>query len=189
MGQRGIIHPGGRETVDELAKVQCCAFSSACGWMGLAGRNGRVCGLLLGYSDRRSVMDRAATLWGEGWQPAEWAPQLVSRLQAYLQGAVDPFSDVELDLPDSTLFQQAVRSAVRSIPYGQTASYAEIARRAGSPRAARGVGGVMASNPIPILIPCHRVVASGGKLGGFSAPRGVDLKRWLLEREGCTLPG
>lgn len=187
MGQRGATRPRGRETVESLTKVRFCAFSSACGWMGLAGRNGRVCGLLLGHSDRRAVMDRAAAQWGDHWQSAEWAPDLVARLQAYLQGAVDNFSDVELELPDSTPFQQAVRSAVRRIPYGQTASYAEIARQAGSPRAARAVGGVMASNQIPILIPCHRVVASGGKLGGFSAPRGVDLKRWLLEREGCRL--
>lgn len=138
---------------------------------------------MLGHTDRRSVMDRAQELYGDRLQAADWNPELAARLQAYMQGAADDFADIELDLPPASEFQEAVREVVRAIPYGETASYAEVARRAGSPRAARGVGGVMSSNPIPILIPCHRVVGSGGGLGGFSAPRGIELKRWLLERE------
>jgi methylated-DNA-[protein]-cysteine S-methyltransferase len=189
MGQRVASPMNGRQAVERRAEVQFCAFSTASGWMGLAGRNGRVSGLLLGHTDRRSVMDRARELYADGFETADWTPDLVARLQAYMQGATDDFADVELDLPVATAFQEAVREAVRAIPYGQTATYAEVARRAGSPRAARGVGGVMSSNRIPILIPCHRVVASGGGLGGFSAPRGVDLKRWLLEREAEGVAG
>lgn len=183
MGQRVARQTVGKKAAGTSGEIQFCVFSTASGWMGLAGRSGRVCGLMLGHPDRQSVIDQAASMHGDGWRQSDWAPELAARLQAYLQGAVDDFADVELELPDSTPFQRAVRKAVRAIPYGQTATYAEIARQAGSPRAARGVGGVMSSNRIPILIPCHRVVASGGKLGGFSAPQGVDLKRWLLGRE------
>lgn len=183
MGQRVARESISQKSAGNREEVQFCVFSTASGWLGLAGRNGRVCGLMLGHPDRQMVIDQAASMYGDSWRQSDWAPELAARLQAYFHGAVDDFADIKLDLPESTAFQVAVRKAVRAIPYGQTATYAEIACRAGSPRAARGVGGVMASNRIPILIPCHRVVASGGRLGGFSAPRGVDLKRWLLERE------
>lgn len=137
----------------------------------------------MGLPDRPAVVERIRTQWHEAPIEADWAPELAARLQAFMQGQVDDFRDVELEPSVTTDFQRAVIQAVRQIPYGETASYAEVARRAGSPKAARGVGGVMAANRLPILIPCHRVVASGGGIGGFSAPTGVDLKRWLLERE------
>ncbi|NQU05275.1 MAG: methylated-DNA--[protein]-cysteine S-methyltransferase [Calditrichaeota bacterium] len=71
------------------------------------------------------------------------------------------------------------------VPFGETISYGELAKRAGSPRAARAVGAAMARNPIPILVPCHRVITSSGKLGGFGG--GLDMKRWLLRHEGIDI--
>jgi methylated-DNA-[protein]-cysteine S-methyltransferase len=92
--------------------------------------------------------------------------------------------------PRRTAFQTKVLDETRKIAFGETATYGELADRVGSPRAARAVGTVMASNRVPIIIPCHRVIASGGKLGGFSAPQGVDLKSRMLafeaESVGCT---
>jgi len=88
-----------------------------------------------------------------------------------------------LDLGSATPFQQRVWDELRRVPFGKTLSYAELARRAGAPRAARAVGQAVGANPIPILIPCHRVVRSDGGLGGFSA--GLEIKRWLLRHEGC----
>jgi methylated-DNA-[protein]-cysteine S-methyltransferase len=82
-----------------------------------------------------------------------------------------------------TPFQQRVVETVQGIPFGQTMSYAEVAERAGSPRAARAVGNVMAQNRTPMVVPCHRVLASGGRLGGFSAPGGTEFKRRLLALE------
>jgi len=87
-----------------------------------------------------------------------------------------------LDLTTGTPFQQAVWDALRQIAPGTTRSYAEIARAVGSPGAARAVGQACGANPIPVLVPCHRVLASGGKLGGFSG--GLAWKRKLLAREG-----
>jgi methylated-DNA-[protein]-cysteine S-methyltransferase len=88
---------------------------------------------------------------------------------------------VPLDLSGLSPFHRRVLQATRRIPYGRTATYRDLARRVGRPRAARAVGQAMARNPVPLVIPCHRVVAAGGGLGGFSG--GLDLKRRLLALE------
>jgi O-6-methylguanine DNA methyltransferase len=88
--------------------------------------------------------------------------------------------------PVGTEFQKSVWNAMRKIPVGQTKSYGEIARAIGNPKAVRAVGGACGANPIPVLIPCHRVLAAKGKIGGFSS--GLDRKRDLLAREGISLP-
>ena len=89
-----------------------------------------------------------------------------------------------LDFSGGTEFQQAVWQAMRKIPAGQTRSYGELARLIGRPKAVRAVGGACGANPIPVLVPCHRVLAAGQKMGGFSG--GLDWKRRLLEREGVS---
>jgi methylated-DNA-[protein]-cysteine S-methyltransferase len=90
---------------------------------------------------------------------------------------------------DYTPFQSAVYEAVESIPYGSVKSYGEIAKQIGRPGAARGVGTAMARNPLPIIIPCHRVVGVSGSLTGYSAPGGVMSKQWLLRMEGVSAKG
>lgn len=90
-----------------------------------------------------------------------------------------------LDLSAGTVFQQRVWRELRRIKTGQSRSYGEIARAIGKPLALRAVGGACGANPIPVLVPCHRVLAANGKIGGFSG--GMDWKRKLLEREGVKL--
>ena len=102
---------------------------------------------------------------------------------AWTVGAVDSFLDVPLDLNHFTPFRRRVYEACRRIPYGRTMTYAELAKKAGSPRAFRAVGSTMACNRLPLIVPCHRVVASGGKIGGFSAPDGISMKERLLLKE------
>lgn len=87
--------------------------------------------------------------------------------------------------PSGTPFQREVLAELQRIPYGETRSYAEIAAALGRPRAVRAVGAANGRNPLPIVIPCHRVVGSDGSLTGFGG--GLDAKRLLLELEGCTL--
>jgi O-6-methylguanine DNA methyltransferase len=87
-----------------------------------------------------------------------------------------------LDWSDKTEFQKSVWRALRKIRPGQTKSYGEIARAIGKPKAVRAVGGACGANPIPVLVPCHRVLAANGKIGGFSG--GLNRKRELLAREG-----
>lgn len=113
---------------------------------------------------------------------------LANRLLAYTEGAIDDFLDVDLDTTQVTggawtPFRETVTGACRSIRYGATASYGDLARKSGSPRASRAIGGVMARNNWPIIVPCHRILSSGGGIGGFSAPQGIDFKRKLLELE------
>jgi O-6-methylguanine DNA methyltransferase len=91
-----------------------------------------------------------------------------------------------LDLSGGTKFQQSVWKAMRRIRVGQTRSYGELAREIGKPNAVRAVGGACGANPIPVLVPCHRVVAAGRKLGGFSG--GLNWKLCLLASEGVELP-
>ena len=92
--------------------------------------------------------------------------------------------DLPLD-PSGTAFQRRVWDALRAIPYGTTTSYGELARRLGDPSATRAVGGANGKNPIPIIVPCHRVVGARGELTGFGG--GLNRKRWLLEHEGAAL--
>src|SRR5690606_816156 len=107
-------------------------------------------------------------------------------LQRFAEGTPESFDDVLLEWPPLTEFQRRVLDTTRRIPYGQTLSYGQLAARAGSPRAARAVGTVMANNRFPIIVPCHRVVASGEKLGGFSALQGTVLKRVMLDMEAVA---
>jgi methylated-DNA-[protein]-cysteine S-methyltransferase len=102
-------------------------------------------------------------------------------LAAYFEGVPTDFAALPLD-PRGTPFQLRVWQELRRIPWGQTISYGELARRLGSPKASRAVGQANAVNPIPLIIPCHRVIAADGGLGGYSS--GPDRKRWLLSHEG-----
>jgi methylated-DNA-[protein]-cysteine S-methyltransferase len=115
----------------------------------------------------------------------ELMPELVAAVRAYFTGEPVRFT-ARLDLTSQTPFRRRVLLACRRIPYGQTASYADLARVAGSPSAFRAVGSAMANNPLPLVIPCHRVLRADGGIGGFSAPAGVSIKRRLLALEAAA---
>jgi len=103
-------------------------------------------------------------------------------LSTYFAGVPTDFAALSLD-PRGTPFQLRVWQELRRIPWGQTISYGELAHRVENPKAARAVGQANAVNPIPLIIPCHRVIAGDGSLGGYSS--GPDRKRWLLRHEGA----
>ena len=108
---------------------------------------------------------------------------------ALLHGEPSDLSFVELDMGRIAPFNQRVYEVARTIPPGATLTYGEIAARLGEPGAARDVGAVLGQNPFSIVVPCHRVVAAGGKIGGFSARGGVRTKLRLLSIEGVQAPG
>ncbi len=110
--------------------------------------------------------------------------QLIAELDRYFQGEPVKFS-VPIDPSDGTPFQRKVWAALAQIPYGQTESYAELAARVGNRRGARAVGGANGKNPIPIVVPCHRVIKADGSLGGYSS--GTKIKKKLLKLEGIRL--
>ena len=105
--------------------------------------------------------------------------QAAKQLQQYFQGTLKTF-DLKL-APLGTPFQLKVLKTLQKVPYGKTVSYGELARRIGNPKASRAVGGANARNPLPIVIPCHRVIGSNGSLTGFGG--GLDIKQTLLDLE------
>ncbi len=112
----------------------------------------------------------------------DWMMAVGKALQNYFAGASVDFPSIPLN-PWGTPFQLRVWEELRRIPRGGTISYKELAHRVGSPKGFRAVGQANAANPIPIIVPCHRVIHSDGSLGGYSS--GPDRKRWLLRHEGC----
>lgn len=120
--------------------------------------------------------------WTQGGSLCE---AVIEQLEAYFAGELKEFN-VTLE-PEGTPFQQQVWQALTKIPYGTTTSYGELARGINRPAASRAVGAANGSNPIPIIIPCHRVIGSNGTLTGYGG--GLEIKRRLLELEGDYLPG
>jgi O-6-methylguanine DNA methyltransferase len=113
----------------------------------------------------------------------------------WLEGDLNALAQLPVDLEDRPAWDRRVLEAVRGIPPGQTASYGTVARMIGKPGAARAVGGAVGRNPVGLAIPCHRVIAGDGTLGGYGGgwwggrQAGLELKRELLAREGVLIPG
>ncbi|TWT43750.1 Methylated-DNA--protein-cysteine methyltransferase [Phycisphaerae bacterium RAS1] len=118
---------------------------------------------------------------------AELLPQLADQLLRYFSGEPVEF-DVPLDWRGYHDFESDVWNACRRLGYGQTCSYGELAQRVGRPGGARAVGMAMSNNPIPLVVPCHRVLRSDGSLGGYSGTGGVAFKQRLLEMEAAATP-
>lgn len=153
-------------------------FSTSWGWVGAIYSEKGLCRLVLPKADREEAEERLELLSGAGVKAKNW-PQLREQVREYFSGRRRNFS-LPLDPPPAGPFTERVRKAAAAIPYGERATYGELAARAGSPGAARAVGGVMNRNPIPPVIPCHRVVAATG-LGGFAS--GTEMKKRMLDLE------
>ena len=126
-----------------------------------------------------------------GAEPGAPTPEVIETIAAakrYFAGEETDFSRVSVDLSDQDAFFKAVYAAARQVGWGHTTTYGTLAKELGAgPEAARDVGQAMAKNPVPLIIPCHRVLAAGGKVGGFSAPGGAASKIRMLELEGVRL--
>lgn len=121
-------------------------------------------------------------------EPPSWVAEIIDRVKRHLLGDVQDFSDVRFDFSRVPDFVRAVLRATLAIKPGHTVTYGEIASAIGQPmEASRAVGSALGSNPWPLLIPCHRVIASTGKMTGFSGPGGVATKVKLLAIEGAQL--
>jgi len=165
------------------------SFPSALGWLAALWSQDKLVWLTIAHASPSAAI-RALPGGRQATGPTETTHEsLAERLQAYCEGMRVDFADVPLDIDGLSTFQYRVARRCRQIPYGETITYGQLAARAGSPDAARAVGNAMARNRFPLIVPCHRVVGSGGSLGGFSAPSGVQLKRRLLEMEqGAAQP-
>ena len=158
-------------------------FKTDIGWVGMLTSAKGLLGITL---PQRSAQE-ACPLLGDSINRATCSPHLfrdlMERLKAYCSGHRTTFPD-KLDLSPATHFQREVWEITKRIPYGETRSYAWVAEQIRKPRAARAVGQALGKNPLPIIVPCHRVIASDGKLGGFGG--GLKMKRHLLSREASA---
>ena len=166
-------------------------FETPLGTCGVAWNGHGVLGVQLpeGRADatRRRMHDRFSG--AEETAPPRTVQRAIDGIRALMGGTRPDLSKIELDMRDVSPFHRRVYETARDIPIGETLSYGELAAEAGAPGAARAVGQALGRNPYAIVVPCHRVTAAGGKVGGFSATGGVDTKLRLLELEGTALPG
>jgi methylated-DNA-[protein]-cysteine S-methyltransferase len=165
-----------------------CLFDTAIGPCGVAWNERGLTRLQLPESDRSATEKRLSTCAARVSQaaPAE-IDQLIANIQCYMTGHRVDFASVAVDLTDVEPFENLVYAAARAVPWGQTVTYGELARQTGSPGAARAVGQALGRNPVPVIIPCHRVLAKGHRIGGFSASGGRFTKERLLALEGVQV--
>lgn len=153
-------------------------FLTAAGWVGLQASSAGLQRVIL---PRKSDSEVRKLLSAGAEEKPDAFTDIQERLCAYFSGYRTVFPD-KLDFSGATDFQQEVWQAARLIPYGVTQSYQWVAAQIGRPGAARAVGNALGKNPVPVIVPCHRVVASNGELGGFTG--GIVLKKLLLRLEG-----
>lgn len=189
-----------RNNSEEFSEPTCiAAFSTELNWMAIAWREDTLLANTFGYPSRRLSEVALARVPGmpqsfcraqaEGQVDdlPQWVASLVAKLKLFAAGEKVSFEETPLSLEHLTTFGKRVISACRRVSWGETRSYGELAAQCGSPGAARAVGSVMAKNRYPLVVPCHRVLAAGGEIGGYSAAEGLVMKRRLLVAEGVLL--
>jgi methylated-DNA-[protein]-cysteine S-methyltransferase len=160
-------------------------FSTTAGWIGILGSGNGLRRVTLPQHSEQAAGDRLGDrLLGVIETPGHFT-DVIERFRAYYAGQRVEFPD-RPDFTGATPFRQAVWQATRLIPYGETRSYAWVAAAAGKPGAARAAGQALAANPLPVIVPCHRVLAADGGPGGFSG--GLQMKEYLLRLE-AEAPG
>lgn len=169
----------------------CCLFDTAIGPCGIAWSAAALVAVQLPERTREGTLARMLRHTGDAAQvePPDFVRAAIRRIQALLEGEHDDLADLPLDLSELPPFHQRVYEVTRAIPPGEVLTYGEVARRIGEPGAARAVGQALGKNPFAPVIPCHRVLAAGGRSGGFSAQGGADTKLRMLEIERARIGG
>lgn len=164
-------------------------FSTAHGFVALVWRDETVVGLRLPDGDAAASARALRRRWPDAIlaKPTVTIAKVVAAITRYFTGEHEDFRDVAVNLGRQEPFFARVYDHVRALGWGETSSYGDVARALhATPEAARSVGQAMAKNPIPLIVPCHRVLAAGGRIGGFSAPGGSDAKARMLVLEGAV---
>ena len=163
--------------------VQLTTLESPIGPLSVAARGSRVC--LVHFGKPSAYVRTSLSRWYPGGQVKEVDDAGGARaiLRRYFDGDLRSLDEIDVEL-HGTEFQQRVWTALRSVPAGTTASYSELARRVGAPAAVRAVGAANGSNPVAVVLPCHRIIGSNGSLTGYGG--GLHRKRWLLNHEGVN---
>ncbi|MCM2476068.1 methylated-DNA--[protein]-cysteine S-methyltransferase [Rhizobium sp. CG5] len=187
---QGCISLFERRVIIDLTAIRFHIFETPYGFCGLAWSAAGVTRFQLpsegADATERLLLRRLAS--ARSAEPTPEMAAVIAAVQRYFSGNKMDFSEVRVDLGVQDAFFTQVYAAARQIAWGQTTTYGALARQLGAgPEAARDVGQAMAKNPVPLIIPCHRVLAAGGKIGGFSAPGGSNAKLRMLELEGVRM--
>ena len=180
MGKR---QPLSKRLTPDASRVRACVFRTPWGWMGISETTKGIDAVVLPKASRQAVLSelRAASAALLEAQVSSRLREARAQLIDFLAGTRKSF-DLSLDLSSGTSFQRKVWRTLRRVSYGQLRSYQWVAVRVGGRRYARAVGNAVGANPMPIVIPCHRIVAQDTSLGGYSG--GLHTKRKLLTLEG-----
>ncbi|HEY7459255.1 MAG TPA: methylated-DNA--[protein]-cysteine S-methyltransferase [Xanthobacteraceae bacterium] len=174
-----------------MPSIHFATFDTAIGPCGIAWGERGVVGVQLPGKDKaatRARLRRRHPGAAESEPPLS-VRQAIDEIVALLRGERRDLCAIRLDMEHVQPFERRVYELARAIPPGQITTYGELAKRLGDPSAAQAVGAAMGRNPFPIVVPCHRVVGAGTRLGGFSAPGGVKTKRRMLAIEGSPAAG
>jgi methylated-DNA-[protein]-cysteine S-methyltransferase len=166
-------------------------FRTKWGYFGLASTDNRLLRTCLPLAEREKAKSQLLRNLPDLQYDKDLFKTVQKQITAYFEGDCVDFRDIPVVLacPERSrgdglgLFTRRVLAACRKIPYGKTATYSQLARIIGKPGASRAVGNALAKNPIPLIIPCHRIICANGTLGGFSASGGVNLKKRMLKLE------
>jgi methylated-DNA-[protein]-cysteine S-methyltransferase len=172
-------------------KTAYTVFETALGRCALLWRGGLVVGAALPEADEARLKASLARRFpgSKAAEPPAFVEKAVALVQALLAGEKPDLSEIALDLSACSDFERSVYAAAQAIPRGETRTYGELAAALGQPGAAQAVGLALGRNPVPIVVPCHRILAASGKTGGFSAPGGVATKFRMLAIEGAVRGG
>lgn len=175
--------PSPKRLTPDASCVTACVFRTPWGWMGLSETAEGINAVVLPKASRQAVLSELQAASAEllEGRASSQLQEAQAQLTSYLAGTRRSF-DLPLDLSQGTRFQQKVWRTLRGISYGRLRSYQWVALRVGGKQYARAVGNAVGANPMPIVIPCHRIVAQDASLGGFSG--GLPTKRKLLTLEG-----
>lgn len=168
-----------------------CLFDTAIGACGIAWTADALAAVQLPEADADGTRARLLRYTGDAPEgaPPPFVQAAIVRVQALLQGGRDDLADLPLEMAEVPEFHRRVYEITRAIPPGEVLTYGEVARKLGEPGASRAVGQALGKNPFAPVIPCHRVLAAGGRSGGFSAEGGADTKLRMLEIEKARFGG
>ena len=158
-------------------------FRTQWGWFGLLGGEQGLVRTCLPVARKEAVQSRLLSDIPSAERSKKAFSVLQKAIEDYYKGSPADFGNVEVYLGDTSDFQRKVLTTLQTISYGEMISYSQLAKLAGSPKAARAIGMVMAQNPLPLIIPCHRVIKADGSVGQFSAAGGTDTKKRMLDLE------
>ena len=167
-------------------------FETALGFVAMAWSDSGLTRLALPAGSREAAARHAAK-WQAGPEAADasqappFVAEAVALVRRYAEGETVDFSALPFDLAGVDPFRRAIYAAALKLGFGEVTTYGELAERAGFPKMARETGAALGRNPLPLVIPCHRILAAGGRIGGFSAPGGSVTKERLLVHEGVRL--